>query len=260
MLSLNLDILNQTRLATVDPFEMMVRGSLDLGVDVIISVFLLRYEFLDGKRAMKMSVSEEELKSLKWRLKLPESSNLRHYRTYLLLFGARPKQDEELASKLLGYERALQWAAAISKYTNGTYTRFDKINHDIGASTVVKKLFYDRNLGKAGLRYVVAWSIFRQLVNFTDPYMLRGRKTAENACYDHIKSVMNLAVSLRLARYTRRSAWSPRIRNAFEKELEASSYLTPNIRAHLIDKLLNITVFVGSPGRRLDPDFVEDIY
>ncbi|KAL1484831.1 hypothetical protein MTO96_010999 [Rhipicephalus appendiculatus] len=275
MLSLNLDFLNQTRLATVDPFEMMVRGSLDLGVDVIISVFLMRYEFLDGKRAMKMTISKEELKSLQWRFKLSESSNLRHYQTYLLLFGARPKQAEELASKLLGYERALynhlngvrygtewetiqigrlgghtapavssvQWAAAISKYTNGTYTRFDKINHDVFASELIKQLFYDRNLGKAGLRYVVAWSIFRQLVNFTDPYMLRGGKTAENACYDHIRGVMDLAVvshyfqsivTPRTVYQAKRMA--SRIRSAFEKELEASSYLTPNIRAHLIDK------------------------
>ncbi|KAH6933914.1 hypothetical protein HPB50_018836 [Hyalomma asiaticum] len=38
MLSLNLDLLNETRLATVNPVEMMVRGSLDLGVRAVISM------------------------------------------------------------------------------------------------------------------------------------------------------------------------------------------------------------------------------
>ncbi|KAL1476178.1 hypothetical protein MTO96_018755 [Rhipicephalus appendiculatus] len=202
MMSLNLDFLNQTILETVNPFEMMVRGSLDLGVDVIISIFFKNYEFLDGKREILMTISDEGYKWLQWRLKLPESSNLRHYAAYFRLFGARSKQDEELASKILGYEKALynnvdsrrygkeweyiqigrlgghtapavssvEWAASISKYTNGTYTRFDKINHDIAASDLVKKLFYDRNIRKVGLRYLVAWSIFRQLVNFTDPH------------------------------------------------------------------------------------------
>ncbi|KAL3196059.1 hypothetical protein MRX96_045372 [Rhipicephalus microplus] len=119
-----------------------------------------------------LSLSEEESKSLRWRFKQPESSNLRHYERYLSLFGANPKQDKELALKLFGYERAL--------------------------------------------------------------------------------------VTPRMAYLSKRMA--SRIRSAFENALQASSYLTADIRAHLINKLLNHTIFIGSPGRRLDPEFVEDIY
>ncbi|XP_075744587.1 neprilysin-1-like [Rhipicephalus microplus] len=299
MLSLNLDFLNETRMAAVDPFDIIVRGSLNLGVNAIVSIFFDRDQFLDGKRAMKLSLSEEESKSLRWRFKQPESSNLRHYERYLSLFGANPKQDKELALKLFGYERALhhlvvngrygllwetlqigrmgghtaravssvQWTTCISKYTNGTYTGSDKIHHDIAASQLVKKLFYHRDVRKDGLRYLVAWSFYRQLVNFTDPYRFLGHKTAENACYDHIRNVMDLAITShyfqslvtpRMAYLSKRMA--SRIRSAFEKALQASSYLTADIRAHLINKLLNHTIFIGSPGRRLDPDFVEDIY
>ncbi|KAH7957538.1 hypothetical protein HPB52_020003 [Rhipicephalus sanguineus] len=161
----------------------------------------------------------------------------------------------------------LEWANFISKYTNGTYTRVDKIQHDIAATELIKKLYYDRNIGRNGLRYLVAWSIFRQLINFTDPYMLRGDDTAEDACFKHIRTVMNLAivshyfqsvVPPRMVYQAKRIV--SRIRNAFQNTLESSSYLTRNIRENIINEMLNIKVFIGSPGRRLDPVFVEEMF
>ncbi|KAH7959925.1 hypothetical protein HPB49_015056 [Dermacentor silvarum] len=40
MVSLNLDLKNKTRLAAVNPVEMMVRGSLDLGVKAVLAIVL----------------------------------------------------------------------------------------------------------------------------------------------------------------------------------------------------------------------------
>ncbi|KAH6933937.1 hypothetical protein HPB50_019129 [Hyalomma asiaticum] len=122
------------------------------------------------------------------------SSNVRDYALCFLKMGARPKQNEELASKILVYEKEREWATWISKYTNGTYKGSNYIEHAIRVTSILKKLFESEVVGKVGLQYLVAWSIFRQLVNFTDPYTLRGDKTAEDACYGHVRSAMNLAI------------------------------------------------------------------
>ncbi|KAL3228396.1 hypothetical protein MRX96_048582 [Rhipicephalus microplus] len=52
MVSLNLDLLNDTRLMNVNPVEMMVRGSLDFGVEAILSIVLEEKQFEDGKRVV----------------------------------------------------------------------------------------------------------------------------------------------------------------------------------------------------------------
>ncbi|KAL3252959.1 hypothetical protein MRX96_054723 [Rhipicephalus microplus] len=53
MKSLSLDLLNSKALETVDPVEMMVRGSLDLGVEAVISITFHDKAFQDGKRLMQ---------------------------------------------------------------------------------------------------------------------------------------------------------------------------------------------------------------
>ncbi|KAL1468645.1 hypothetical protein MTO96_025234 [Rhipicephalus appendiculatus] len=54
MKSLNLDLLDRHTLATVNPVEMMVRGSLDLGVEAVISITFYEREFVAGKRLMEV--------------------------------------------------------------------------------------------------------------------------------------------------------------------------------------------------------------
>ncbi|KAH6932392.1 hypothetical protein HPB50_005235 [Hyalomma asiaticum] len=51
-----------------------------------------------------------------------------------------------------------------------------------------------------------------------------------------------------------------RIRKAFVAALKSSSWVDPSIREDAINRLNNITVYAGSPGRRLDPQFVEEFY
>ncbi|KAL1479608.1 hypothetical protein MTO96_051718 [Rhipicephalus appendiculatus] len=87
-----------------------------------------------------------------------------------------------------------EWASFIWTYTNGTYTGYDDILHQPQATKILVDLFKSELVGKEGLQYLVAWSIYRQLVEYTEPYMfLHGRPTIE-VCYKHILRVMNLAI------------------------------------------------------------------
>ncbi|KAL3225561.1 hypothetical protein MRX96_049189 [Rhipicephalus microplus] len=132
---------------------------------------------------------------------------------------------------------------------------------------MLAELFESSSVGKEGLQYLVAWTFYRQLFQLTDPiWFLRGR-SANDACYEHVKKVMKLAITshhfqsvvpLRMITQTKRM--TSRIRTAFEEALQSSSWLTPEIRALAINKLIDITVHIGSPGQRLDPDYVEELY
>ncbi|KAH6933921.1 hypothetical protein HPB50_018843 [Hyalomma asiaticum] len=105
MQSLNLDFINETRLATVDPVDMIVRCALDLGVPAILTFDLDPKTFYRGRRVMTNPV-----------------------------------------------------------------------------------------VGEKGLRYLVAWTVYKQLVNYTLPYILIGRKCPKATCFVHTSRAMHLAI------------------------------------------------------------------
>ncbi|KAL1415630.1 hypothetical protein MTO96_029118, partial [Rhipicephalus appendiculatus] len=98
MVSLNLDLLNETRLANVDPVEMMVRGAVHLGVEAIISILFDERKIEAGKRVMKMDRSKQ-LDT--WRSKY---RYVGEYVRFLTVYGAKPPFDKQLAMKIQLYE------------------------------------------------------------------------------------------------------------------------------------------------------------
>ncbi|KAH7973035.1 hypothetical protein HPB52_020753 [Rhipicephalus sanguineus] len=87
-----------------------------------------------------------------------------------------------------------QWATYFSKYTEGIYTGEHRIDHYRPSTTIIRKLFEDKDVGKAGLQYLVAWSIYRQLAKFTDPYLMGYFKKEDETCFQVVKDVMRLAI------------------------------------------------------------------
>ncbi|KAL1466302.1 hypothetical protein MTO96_026777 [Rhipicephalus appendiculatus] len=111
MQSLNLDFLNETRLASVNPVEMMVRGSLSIGVEAVVSIFHQKEDFVPKKTVLQIDYSEEQKK---W---LAQNRTAEDYVPLLTMYGARPPLDKLLATKIKGYETQL---AAIAKATLAT--------------------------------------------------------------------------------------------------------------------------------------------
>ncbi|KAL3206496.1 hypothetical protein MRX96_052814 [Rhipicephalus microplus] len=245
MKSLSLDLLNRKALATVNPVEMMVRGSLDLGVEAVISITFHDKAFQDGKRLMQLEGIV--------------NATLTGDQTMEYVF--------EMSFQTDPYVSLDDWETFLKKYTNRTYRASDKMLYREDIGRMLAELFESSSVGKEGLQYLVAWTFYRQLFQLTDPiWFLRGR-SANDACYEHVKKVMKLAITshhfqsvvpLRMITQTKRM--TSRIRTAFEEALQSSSWLTPEIRALAINKLIDITVHIGSPGQRLDPDYVEEMY
>ncbi|XP_065289066.1 uncharacterized protein [Dermacentor albipictus] len=103
MISLNLDLMNQTRLAAVNPVEMMVRASLDLGVKAVIAIVLRKQDFLARKRVIQIEYSKEQKE---WMIqRSSEDDNIDYYARHLQRYGVNPPEDTQLALKIIGYER-----------------------------------------------------------------------------------------------------------------------------------------------------------
>ncbi|KAL1445760.1 hypothetical protein MTO96_044841 [Rhipicephalus appendiculatus] len=50
------------------------------------------------------------------------------------------------------------------------------------------------------------------------------------------------------------------IRNSYQKALISSTWLSDDFRQAALKKMVNMVSYVGSPGRRLEPDYVEALY
>ncbi|KAL1487219.1 hypothetical protein MTO96_008164 [Rhipicephalus appendiculatus] len=300
MISLNLDLSDEKNLARVDPVDMIVRCSLDLGVPAILYFELHKILFFNNKRAMKVSFSDEEDRWLKERRPLPNTVNTDYYSTLLSWYGLRRPSDTELASKLVGYEIELQkaktrtihqnapgifvavlhfstytkpyvstekWVRYITTYTNNTYRRDSSIILQQNVLDCLTDLFKARPVGEMGLRYLVAWSVYKQLVNYTVPGLLLSNDAPSDACYEHVREAMPFAITstyyhtvigpFELAGVRRMVS---DIRNAFRLTFESSSWVTGEDRNISIQKLDKLRAFVGSPGRYLEVSFVEDLY
>ncbi|KAL1476290.1 hypothetical protein MTO96_036622, partial [Rhipicephalus appendiculatus] len=101
MRALNLDLMNETKLAAVNPVEMMVRCSLDIRVHVVISILLAEKEFHNKKRLIELRYSGEQVT---WR---GQNRGVGDYIMFLRMYGARAPMDEEIASKIKAYENQL---------------------------------------------------------------------------------------------------------------------------------------------------------
>ncbi|KAH8039435.1 hypothetical protein HPB51_007313 [Rhipicephalus microplus] len=199
MLSLNLDFFNETRLATVNPVEMMVRGSLDLGVQAVVAITFGELEFVNSKRKIQIEYSSEQKT---W---FAKSRRVQDYESILSNYGVTPRFVNQLALKISVYDMHLKdiTIAALGKGSVGT----------------------DISIHKLGL--------------YTKPFVTE-------------------VVPPRMIYQTKRMAY--RIRSAFEKSLNSSNWIGRDIRDELINKLIDMTFYVGSQGQRSDPAFVEEIY
>ncbi|KAL1441928.1 hypothetical protein MTO96_031084 [Rhipicephalus appendiculatus] len=75
MVSLDLDLNDDRRLSRIEPFDMIVRCSLDLGVPAILSLELQENEFFLEKRVMMLDFSQKEKEWLGERLRRADSLN-----------------------------------------------------------------------------------------------------------------------------------------------------------------------------------------
>ncbi|KAL1467502.1 hypothetical protein MTO96_026022 [Rhipicephalus appendiculatus] len=300
MQSLNLDLNDGKRLEKVNPTEMMVRCSLDLGVPAIVSFELLDTLFVQGKRGMKVKFSSEEDEWLKERSVLADDINKLYYASILRRYGVVAPRDTDLASSIAGYEIELgsiveaqihpyapgiyvairyfgaytkpyvssdQWAGYFSKYTNNSYRSSDSLIVQQNVLSLIVELLKSKSVGQKGLQYLIAWSVYRQLMKYTLPHSLVGRRTKPDACYEHTEKAMHVAVTspyyqtvVPPDKLEAVKTMLLNIRTAYADTFKNSSWVQGEDRIIAVQKLSKMRSYVGSPGQYLDPAYVEELY
>ncbi|KAL1442733.1 hypothetical protein MTO96_007751 [Rhipicephalus appendiculatus] len=254
LVSLDLDLLNETTLAKVNPVRMMVRGSLDLGVTAVIGIFLTPNVFLNKKRVMRLAYTSDKYV---WE---SHKRDLDEYAKFMLLYGAKPPLDKQLAEKIKRYDDELDliassavtesiyrliavydlgnltepfvtsddWALYLSDYTNGAYTSSDYIYYQAHALDVLWQTTFVTGTSETSWNLAVISPFFQWEIR---PNMVAEAKDMVDA-----------------------------IRYSFMKALQSSTWLSSEFREAAVKKLTKMVAHVGRPGRRLEPDFVEAVY
>ncbi|KAL1487220.1 hypothetical protein MTO96_008165 [Rhipicephalus appendiculatus] len=291
LISMKLDILNYGALSTINPVDVMVRGSLEYGVPALIYIFFNPTEFRNKKRIMQLDYAPDQFL---WRYL---KRDLNDYTQFMLMMGAPPPWDKILAQQIKSYDDDLRyyeitthsergfeairlndlgnltkpyvtsdyWSAFISVYTDYIYTPSDYIYYQETALQILVKIY--KHMGERKLRYLVAWKFFSYLVRFTDPYFFLHERPASGACYDHVREVMGLAVISPLFKSGVLSdvledaeEMLHEIRYAYVKAMQSSTWLSNDFVKAAVNKTLSMVVSAGSAGRRLKPEFVEALY
>ncbi|KAH6933920.1 hypothetical protein HPB50_018842 [Hyalomma asiaticum] len=305
MTSLGLELKNDSRLEAFDPVEMIVRCSLDLGVPAILSFELHQRYFLQGKRGMKIAFSRQEHKWLKDRLQTSDSRNINHYLVLLHRYSTDDGGDKKRASRFLELEKELfaiaelqifpkgggslipvrefggitkpyitsgeivteTTAMSMIEYTNNTYGMTSLVYIEPHVLKFIATLLSDKYVGKKGLQYLVAWSVFKHLVDYTVPRLLRGTESPSYACYEHVGKAMRLALmspyfqeAVKPETLNEVDTMFSNIRTAYREAFEKSSWVKGRDRNVALRKLANMRSFIGSPGEYLEPSYLEELY
>ncbi|KAL3206107.1 hypothetical protein MRX96_040416 [Rhipicephalus microplus] len=160
-----------------------------------------------------------------------------------------------------------QWESMVGTYTNGTYNGGDDIVFNESTTLILQNLV--NSAGPEGLRYLVAWSVFRQGVETALPSRLAAEpnRTLEEVCYGHVKSVMETALSSRYLgavasvdtlRQTQEMV--RRITAALRRSLETCHWLEGNSRSVALKKLDRMTANVGYPDELGNETMLEEYY
>ncbi|XP_075539434.1 neprilysin-1-like [Dermacentor variabilis] len=164
------------------------------------------------------------------------------------------------------YVTADQWGNFFSKYTNNTYRAVDSIVLQIHVVNMLANLLNDTSVGQDGLRHLVAWSVYTQLMEYTVPELLVGRRKSKDVCYEHVGKAMKLAVVSPYLQWVKPfmldqvKAMLGNIRNGFRDAFKFSTWVKEEVRETALRKLAKMKAYVGSPGQRLDAAFVEELY
>ncbi|XP_037529159.1 neprilysin-11-like [Rhipicephalus sanguineus] len=287
---------------SVDPVDMVMRSSLDFGVPAVFDATLSDRLFIEGKRSIEFRLSYvEDLWYMHRHRMLTKSiqDTVNYYVTALAPYGVSA-QNATLAYKILDYENELikslnkhlkaaavfvigtieemglttpphlepaQWGEMFSRYTNGVYGGHDKIAYQKELLSALAELLGLPSAGPAGLRCLVAWSLFRQLLPYARPPLDTGGKQTLYSCYNRVGEVMELA----LTSHYLQSAVNAQavhkaldvfatVREAFGAAIQNSSWLVGTERSVALRKLANMKVLIGGPEQRWDEPYVDQYY
>lgn len=92
---------------------------------------------------------------------------------------------------------AEMWAAPIAKYTKNMYRGLDIITYRKSTVLFLAEALESKDVGPHGMLCYMGWSVFRQLVKYTDPGQLAEKKNPEDVCYGQASRLMGYAITSR---------------------------------------------------------------
>ncbi|XP_070389918.1 neprilysin-1-like isoform X4 [Dermacentor albipictus] len=301
MTSLGLDLNNLTPSGPFDPVDMVVRFSLDFGLPVLLT-FTFADVALGNKRLMILQTNDADASWFEYREKALSTSPAKINDFYLRMlqkYGVDNETIQKLSSEISEYETRLSairksaqkvkgqvhapiedigaltephitgemWAGIIAKYTKTMYGGNDIITYQKFVPVFLVKALDSKYVGSHGIRCCMAWSLFRQLVNYADPGQLPKHRNPESVCYRHANWLMGYAITSRFYHsvISKKSLMevneiASNIRKAFQAAFQSSKWMTGSVRETALRKIMTMRHHIGAVGALIDSAYVEKYY
>ncbi|XP_065300112.1 uncharacterized protein [Dermacentor albipictus] len=324
MTSLGLDLNNLTASDQFDGVDMLVRLSLDIGIPVFISLLLDNDTVVNNRRLVHLSINNADTNWLIMRQTILQTSPKENRRIHLMLlqkYGVDSSHIRRLSVEINRYENQLtsilekinltednvavvrgpiqdmgaltkpvvtgeMWAGSFAKHTKNMYRGNEIISYQRFDLVWLVKALKSKKFGWRGMRCYMAWSLFCQLVSYTDPVFLKQNQATEDVCYSHTSTVMGFAMTSRFY-HSAKDRWKKQaysesslhpsslisketfmaanemasnIRKAYQVAFQSSSWMTGSLRETALRKITNMQHHIGAMGAPLDSAYVEKYY
>ncbi|XP_065300079.1 neprilysin-1-like isoform X2 [Dermacentor albipictus] len=301
MTSLGLDLNNLTHSDQFDPLDMVVRLSLDFGVPVFVEVTFDGMFLVNNKRLLILKLNDADAHSFLYQIN-GGSSDMKSIWMVLNKYDVHISRINGLYEEIKKYESQLislltsilitkgatdiisgpiedmgevtqpvisgeMWAGSIAKYTNGLYQGSDMMRCHKLTLLFLSNSLKSKDVGSNGMRCYIAWSLFRQMVNYTDPDFLAKDKNPEDICYKHVNRVMGYAISSRFFHsviskktFIEVNEMASNIRKAYQAAFRSSTWMTGSVKETALRKITNMRPHIGALGGLLDAAYVEKYY
>ncbi|XP_065300108.1 uncharacterized protein [Dermacentor albipictus] len=302
MTSLGLDLNNLTRSHQFDPLDVVVRLSLDFGAPVLLSFTFHPIIVVNKKRYVILNLNEADMQRLMYLANAGMRGTIGPTSKLLQKYGVHSRRLALLQARIIEYEQQLlsilasiagtkgatevvngsiedmgkvtepvisgeMWAGSIAKYTNGLYQGGDTIRYVKLAPLFLANALKWKHVASPGLRCYIAWSLFGQMINYTDPDLLAKDKNPEDVCYGHANRLMGYAITSRFFNsviskktFVEVKAMASNIRKAYKAAFRSSTWMTRSVRRTALRKITNMRPHIGVIGALLDGGYVEKYY
>ncbi|KAH6933942.1 hypothetical protein HPB50_019134 [Hyalomma asiaticum] len=239
MTSIGLDLNNLAPSDPFDPVDMIARCSLEFGIPVLFKIHFSGVVLTNNKRRLSPEWNE-------------------------LLEGPV----EEMAILTEPVITAEMWNKSLAKHTKNMYHGSDVIDYVKVTPQLLAGILGSKDIGVHGMRGLMAYSLFNQLVDFTKPEELVKNESPENSCYKRASKVMGPAITSRfiysavLSKKTLTGVEEmlSNLRKAYQAAINSSSWMTGSARETALRKLHNMRQHVGGLGKLQDGAFIENYY
>ncbi|KAH6933922.1 hypothetical protein HPB50_018844 [Hyalomma asiaticum] len=267
MISIGIDINDTAKLKQLDPFDMIMRLSLDQGVPALLDI-TVNDVMIFHKNRLPMIEYNQLLDN--W-IATSNDSDIDHrtQRTaQLLQLWGDVNSFDDIVSDITKYEELHKWISLFAKYTNNSYDHNGWMLIQPPGLEIVLEMLDTAAVGREGTNYMIFWNLYLQTLFYVVPRYLTAGKNPVEACYEHVEKAVKVALVtpclqavLRGESLRHVTKVLQHVKGTIRGSIASSKWFNGSVGTYALQKLDQITLRIGAPDYpNLTLESVADFY